>query len=249
MSRDAGSPEAARRGSTSPTPRWFYRPVAGRPEAGVAGPGQKDAAKSGPVDTDTLRGLLADGTLAAETEVWRDGLSAWMAAAAIEELAEAVAAGRARSSAGGAARRRRTITSALGAVALLAMVLSAVVSLLGKPVTAAVAGVVTSNGRPVSGGNVVLAPLAESKGDVPGKPAVANVADDGSYSMRLTPGLRGLAKRFRVRYSPPVLPPMKEEEAMKAVPPYAGLVPKDSEVAIAAGGNRIDIELVPAVAR
>ncbi|MFM8702333.1 MAG: hypothetical protein ACKOHG_00390, partial [Planctomycetia bacterium] len=111
---------------------------------------------------------------------------------------------------------------------------------------ATVTGVVTAASQPVSGGSVVLAPVAESKSITPGRPAVASVAEDGRYSLRLVPGQTGLAQRFWVRFSPPVLPVMPQEEAMKTLPPYSGLVPKESQVGVKPGTNRIDIELVPA---
>ena len=39
---------------------------------------------------------------------------------------------------------------------------------------------------------------------------------------------------------------MSVEEAMKAVPPYLGLIPKEGQVEIVPGTNRIDVTLVPA---
>lgn len=249
MGRDAYDDQTDERMSATANTRWFYK-MAAKADSGVADTGGKDGPKSGPVDRDTLRGLLADNALAPDTKVWREGLSSWMSATDVEELADAVAAGRAaslQSTTGGTPWLRRAATCLCGtlAVTLLAWSLFSVFRSSGAPVI----GVVMANGQPVSGGTVVFAPLAESKGDRPGKPAVANVGRDGGYSLLLTRGERGLAKRCRVCYSPPVLPPMDEEEAMKAVPPYVGLVPEQPEVDISARANQIDINLVPAGSR
>ncbi|MFM8803958.1 MAG: hypothetical protein ACKOK8_08625, partial [Planctomycetia bacterium] len=68
----------------------------------------------------------------------------------------------------------------------------------------------------------------------------------GRPSLRHVPGQPGLAHRFWEPFSPPVLPLRPHEEAMKTLPPYSGLVPKDSQIGVKPGTNRIDIELVPA---
>jgi len=62
--------------------------------------------------------------------------------------------------------------------------------------------------------------------------------------VRIEAGEAGLARRARVRYVPPVLPPMSEEEARTAVPRYFGLVPKQEYVALETGGNVVTVELV-----
>ena len=78
---------------------------------------------------------------------------------------------------------------------------------------------------------------------------VATIAPDGTFAIQVTPGKDGLARSFWARFSPPSLPPMPEAEALKAVPLYAGLVPKEGQVEVVAGANRIDVELVPAPRR
>ena len=252
MTSNPGNPDSDGRVTATTTARWFYKTDGVDSDSGASDTGKKDASKSGPVDTETLRGLLAERCIAPDTKVWREGFAVWMAASEVEEFADAVAAGRAvslRSTSGGAALSRRNATLLLGSLAVISLFVAQVSAFLRRSSGAQITGVVMTNGQPVSGGNVVFAPLAESKDDLPGKPAVADVADDGRYSLSLTRGNRGLARRFRVRFSPPVLPPMDEQEAMKAVPPYAGLVPKESEVEISPGGKRVDIELVPAGSR
>ena len=107
-------------------------------------------------------------------------------------------------------------------------------------------GLITVDSRPVSGGSIVLAPVAEGQQKIPGKPSAANVAEDGTFSLKIEPGSQGLAKRFWVRFSPPALPSMSVEEAMKAVPPYLGLIPNEAQVEIAPGTNRINVPLVSA---
>ena len=91
-------------------------------------------------------------------------------------------------------------------------------------------------------------PLAELRGDLarlgiaradgvaePGKPGVADVNPTGEFVIRLGSGAAGIAKRARVQYVPPVLPPMSEEEARTAIPRYFGLVPAPATVAIQPG--------------
>jgi len=210
---------------------WFYK---------------VDARKSGPVDLQAIGRLLAEGNLAPETPVWRDGLAAWTPAVEIPELAAAVLAGRSATGTASKGRSRRRALIALAAVAVAAM-LGLCGSWLGFSLSKAhVSGAVTVDSRPVSGGSIVLAPVAEGTQKIPGKPSAANVAENGTFSLEIEPGSQGLAKRFWVRFSPPALPAMSVEEAMKAVPPYLGLVPKEAQVDIAPGSNRIDVTLVPA---
>ena len=187
---------------------WFYK---------------VDSRKSGPVDLEAIGRLLADGNLAPETPVWRDGLAAWTPAGEIPELAAAVLAGRSAAVTASKGRSRRLAMMALAAVAV-AVPLGLWGSWLRVSLSKAhVSGVVTADSRPVSGGSVVLAPVAEEKQKIPGKPSAANVAEDGTFSLEIEPGSQGLAKRFWVRFSPPALPAMSVEEAMQAVPPYLGL--------------------------
>jgi len=210
---------------------WFYK---------------ADDRKSGPVDLETIGRLLADRSLAAETLVWRDGLAAWTPAAEIPELSAAVLAGRSATITASTRRSRRLSMMVLAAVAALVPLGLGGSWLRVSLSKARVSGLITVDSRPVSGGSIVLAPVADGEQQIPGKPSAANVAEDGTFSLEIEPGSQGLAKRFWVRFSPPALPPMSMEEAMKAVTPYLGLIPKDGQVEIAPGTNRIDVTLVPA---
>lgn len=210
---------------------WFYK---------------TDDRKSGPVDLETIGRLLADGSLAPETPVWREGLAAWTPAAEIPELSKAVMAGRPATLTTKTGRSRRLGMMALAAAAALVPLVLCGSWLRVSLSKAHVSGLIAVDSRPVSGGSIVLAPVAEGQQKIPGKPSAANVAEDGTFALEIEPGSQGLAKRFWVRFSPPALPAMSVEEAMKAVPPYLGLIPKEAQVEIAPGTNRIDVTLVPA---
>jgi hypothetical protein len=110
---------------------------------------------------------------------------------------------------------------------------------------AAVKGKVTADGKGVTAGTIVLSPLAAEGNAFPGKPGLADIRPDGTYSVNIEPGESGLAKRFAVRFTPPPLQ-LTAATAKDAVIPYAGLVPKQAEVEIKAGANEINIELIPA---
>jgi len=109
---------------------------------------------------------------------------------------------------------------------------------------AAVSGKVTADGKEVTAGTIVLSPLAVGDNAFPGKPGLADVGPDGSYSMQLEPGPSGLARGFTVRFTPPPVR-MTAATAKDAVIPYLGLIPKQAEVEVKPGNNVIDIELVP----
>jgi hypothetical protein len=104
-------------------------------------------------------------------------------------------------------------------------------------------------GKPVTGGNIVFSPAGGNGSTAPGKPGAAEIRPDGSFVLTLAPGGKGLAERFTVRFTPPVLPPMSEAEAKVTLPPYQGFVPKQPDVAVRSGANTLDIELVKAVKR
>jgi len=233
----------------SSTPRSEPPPSSLEPTSGSASSRcwfyKTDDRKSGPVDLEAIGRLLADGSLAPETPVWREGLAAWTPAAEIPEFSEAVMAARSATLTAKTGRSRRLGMMLAAAAALVSLGLCG--SWLRVSLSKArVSGLITVDSRPVSGGSIVLAPVAEEQQKIPGKPSAANVAEDGTFSLEIEPGSQGLAKRFWVRFSPPALPPMSVEEAMKAVPPYLGLIPKEGQVEIAPGRNRIDVTLVPA---
>jgi len=229
------SDQAGKAPSSPAMVRWFYKTT---------------DTKHGPVDTETICRLLIDRALAPDTPAWREGLPSWMPAGEIPDLVHAVAAGRASSpAADGSGEIRRTSMPILmlGVVAIIPALWAFCSWVRNELAKATVEGVVTAVDGPVKGGSVILSPVADAgiKGP-PGKPAIAPVGTDGRYSANLIPGDGGLAKRFWVRYSPPVLPAMDEVQAKKAVQPYLGLVPQVTEVEVAGSRSRLDIRLVPA---
>ena len=88
-----------------------------------------------------------------------------------------------------------------------------------SPPHADVGGRVLAAGKPVTGGSIVFAPIGSPGNSAPGKPGAAEITPDGSFALRLEPGTRGLAERYTVRFTPPVLPPMNEAEAKVTLPP------------------------------
>ncbi|WP_425617674.1 hypothetical protein NA78x_001357 [Anatilimnocola sp. NA78] len=114
-----------------------------------------------------------------------------------------------------------------------------------------VKGKVTFNGQPVTGGSLTFLPQVDgtSTGSEVGKPAVATVGSDGSYSV--VPGSDGggaIAGKHRVTYSAPVAetPAGVEYKPGQGPPlsPFHGLRPKEEMVEVKAGANTLDIELV-----
>lgn len=106
---------------------------------------------------------------------------------------------------------------------------------------ARVKGKVTAEGKDVSGGGIVLSPLAGQGADV-GRPGLADVAADGTFSLEVELSQAG-ANRFAVRFSPPTFIPTKAYK--DAVTPYAGYAPKQSEIELQPGDNQIAVELTP----
>ncbi len=111
--------------------------------------------------------------------------------------------------------------------------------------SANVSGKVTAEGNAVTGGTIIISPIAEDRNSQPGKPGMADIGPDGSFTMQLKAGANGLSKRWTVRFTPPNLPPMPEAEAIKAKIPYLRYTPKMTEVEIKAGYNTLDLELQP----
>lgn len=107
-----------------------------------------------------------------------------------------------------------------------------------------VAGKVSYQGQPVTGGSLTLVPEAGG-----GKPAAANVQNDGTFAM--TPGTDAggaILGRHRILYSAPVteLPAGTELQPGQSPPasPFDRLKPKTEFVEIQAGKNEIEVELV-----
>lgn len=218
--------------------KWFYK---------------TDEGKAGPLGREELLALFATGRLSPETTVWRHGMNAWQAAGELEEFVEAIQHGAgARLSVPSLEQapwwKRDSIRLALltGAMALLGAWVLGTAMFSGKA-SATVRGTVTADAKPVDGGTIVLSPVADGVAE-PGKPGVADVSAAGEFIIRLEGGAAGIAKRARVQYVPPVLPPMSEEEARTAMPRYFGLVPAPATVAIQPGVNDVTIELVAGAA-
>lgn len=234
MTSDAPPP------ATAAAPKWFYKTEQG---------------KIGPVATEELRGLLLKAAIPRDTPVWRHGMEAWQPAADCDDFADAFpltgsATGPETLQLGGRRYSRQTLRVAAlaGLAAVLAIAMIASRFSAAKP-TAVIRGAVAAESRPVTGGTIVLSPVAR-EGDLnPGKPGVGEVGPDGAFSIRMEGGPAGLATQARVQYVPPPLPPMSEEEAMTAVPPFFGLVPKQPTVPLEAGANTISIELVSPAAK
>jgi hypothetical protein len=135
-----------------------------------------------------------------------------------------------------------------GCVCLLGASLVALVGCGGS--TQAVSGKVTTGGQPVTGGTVTFLPLDAAGGDTAalGEPTSGAIQADGTYKLGVGGAPGAVAGKHRVIYSAPTieLPPGKELKPGEGPPlsPFAGLVPKTSEVEIKSGSNTIDIELV-----
>ena len=111
--------------------------------------------------------------------------------------------------------------------------------------SADVTGIVTTEGNPVTGGSIILSPIDKGGTGEPGRPGMADIASDGTFSMHLDAGAGGLCNRWAVRFTSPNLPPMPEDEAKAAKIPYLGFLPRDSEIEVHPGQNEITIELIP----
>jgi hypothetical protein len=109
--------------------------------------------------------------------------------------------------------------------------------------SATVNGKVTANGKNVTQGTLVFAPLATDGHTFPGKSGMAAIQSDGSYSLELQGGSNGLANRFAVRFTPE--PIHVNSKSKDVVVPYQGLTPKQAAVEVKPGINAIDIELIP----
>ncbi len=119
--------------------------------------------------------------------------------------------------------------------------------------TAPVRGEVTHQGKPVSGGSVTFRPKATDGSTRAGKPASGIVESDGTYVLGTYGKSDGaVIARHSVSYSAPSVEVKMVEidgDSRPAGPipvsPYAGLVPKEKEIEVVSGKNKIDIELVP----
>lgn len=116
----------------------------------------------------------------------------------------------------------------------------------GDFTTAPVSGTVTMNGQPVTGGTIMLTPIATGDSKMPGKGAAGRVQEDGSFVlMTYEQGDGAIIGKHSLAYVPPTV----TEGAANATPgtvfksPYSGAQPKKSEVEITSGDNMLTVEL------
>lgn len=115
--------------------------------------------------------------------------------------------------------------------------------------TAPVSGTVTLNGEPVTGGTVMLRPIAEGETQIAGKGASAPVQEDGSFVLTTyEQGDGAVVGKHHVSYVAPMTVkaslPAGGHGSPIAKSPYRGAKPKKTEVEIVSGGNTLKIELV-----
>lgn len=113
--------------------------------------------------------------------------------------------------------------------------------------TAPVSGTVMFNGKPVSGGTVMLTPVSEGESEMPGKGAAARVQEDGSFVLTTyEEGDGAILGKHIVSYNAPISTDTAPAGAHGGPPqsPYAGAKPKEPEVEITSGENELTIELV-----
>lgn len=116
--------------------------------------------------------------------------------------------------------------------------------------TAPVYGTVTLNGKPVTGGTIMLTPINEGESKMSGKGAAGTVQEDGSFELTTyETGDGAVVGKHRVSYIAPRLPPAPAPAEGQIPPPapvspFYGAAPKTSEVEITSGDNTLTVELV-----
>ena len=136
---------------------------------------------------------------------------------------------------------RKSTSWAIALCVVLPMM--AVVGCSGGSKVGKVTGKVTYQGKPVTGGSLVFAPVPAQGDSAPGAPATVTIDADGSY--KTTSG--AVVGQCKVLYTAPSgLPEGYVAKPSVAPPksPFLDLVPKQKEVEVKAGDNTIDIELV-----
>ena len=122
------------------------------------------------------------------------------------------------------------------------LVLVALIGCDTGPATIALKGKVSQDSQPVTGGNLIFAPIA-TDGKVATSPVVTTIQSDGAFNVPVVAG------KYTVTYEAPQIAYDAPEWDGKGAPPvspqspYAGLVVKDKEVE-AAAGSELTIELV-----
>jgi len=117
-----------------------------------------------------------------------------------------------------------------------------------KFATTKVSGTVMLNGQPVTGGSLTFSPMASDPKIKPGKGASGEVQSSGAFTLTTyQPGDGAIIGKHRITYSAPVPETPAVPEGGHAAPPpkspFAGAVPKQPEVEIKAGENKLTIEL------
>lgn len=119
-----------------------------------------------------------------------------------------------------------------------------------KP-TAKVSGTVTYEGQPVTGGLLMFSPIGDDKGNKPGKTGQATIKSDGTFASVATYGDSdgAVVGKHRLLFSPPnpEAPAAGADGGHAQAPPaspFAGLVPKEPEITVNKGDNKLTVELV-----
>lgn len=137
----------------------------------------------------------------------------------------------------------------LVSVCVLALAMLAGCGPKGAEYTVApVKGKVVCRGQPVKGGHITFRPIQAigGKAGVTGKPASAEVKEDGTFVLSTYGKEDGaVVGKHAITYLPAVAGAQSYEEKPKPSP-YAGMVPKPKEVEVKPGQNEVTIELVPA---
>ncbi|MBI1247557.1 hypothetical protein GC197_06880 [bacterium] len=115
---------------------------------------------------------------------------------------------------------------------------------------APVVGTVQFNGKPVTGGTLCFRPEGAADQYESGKPAMANIAEDGTFSLSTYGNGDGaVIGHHQVQYMAPqinVRPPEGAQPGQWKPPvsEFQGLVPKVTEVDVTEGKNELTIDLV-----
>jgi hypothetical protein len=127
-------------------------------------------------------------------------------------------------------------------------ILTAMIGCGGGPTLSSVTGKVTYKGQPVKGGRLVFSPVASGKDTTPGKAAMAEIKEDGTYVLGTFSQSDGAqVGKHHINFTPPeqVLTESqrKDPKYIAPPPPYMNLIAKQAEVEVKSGTNSIDIEL------
>ena len=114
--------------------------------------------------------------------------------------------------------------------------------------TAAVTGKVTFEGQPVTGGELVFAPISDVAGKPAGKNGGAMIGSDGTFTVSTYGENDGaVIGKHRVVFTAPTPAAVEVPAGGRAaapLSPYAGLNPKQAELTVNKGENKLEIELV-----